>query len=327
VINVEDRLRPISEAGVESVMASIEELGLKDEIIVRKVRHQDGRLVLVAGAHRLEAFRRLGRDVPAKIYDCADDWARMMEVDDNLAGAELGGLDTAVFLAERKRVFEKLHPETKAGVAGGLARQGLASDTMSFAKATAEKFGVSRRHVERLVSAGMNLKPEEVAQLRAAPKAVALKDLVEIGKIGEAEERAFVVRALSESQAKNPVCRMRAFGVVICHSMADLGAGICAGLKRPQIDAFVFQASPKPFHEDVVEEPALAVHRDAHARLAQPVRPGKGGELAALIHCPAGDLQSKSAGRGRNLLPACSRCASPAPCACANPSLSGSCCA
>lgn len=33
----------------------------------------------------------------------------------------------------------------------------------------------------------------------------------------------------------------------------------------------------------VVEEPPLAVHRDAHAHPAEPVRPCKGRELAALI--------------------------------------------
>lgn len=37
--------------------------------------------------------------------------ARLIEFDDNLAGAELSPLGTAVFLAGRKRVCEKLHPD------------------------------------------------------------------------------------------------------------------------------------------------------------------------------------------------------------------------
>ncbi|HPT48548.1 MAG TPA: hypothetical protein PLM07_21900, partial [Candidatus Rifleibacterium sp.] len=54
-------------------------------------------------------------EIAAHIWtDVTDDWARLMEVDDNLAGAEMNALDTAVFLAERKKVYEKLHPETKA---------------------------------------------------------------------------------------------------------------------------------------------------------------------------------------------------------------------
>ena len=36
-----------------------------------------------------------------------------------------------------------------------------------------------------------------------------------------------------------------------------------------QIDVFVFQGSTEPFDKAVVEEPALAVHRDADAGSAQ----------------------------------------------------------
>ena len=50
-----------------------------------------------------------------------------------------------------------------------------------------------------------------------------------------------------------------------------------------QVDALVFHTAPEPFDKDVVEEPPLAVHRDAHAGSAQPIRPGKGRELAALV--------------------------------------------
>ena len=50
-----------------------------------------------------------------------------------------------------------------------------------------------------------------------------------------------------------------------------------------QIDALIFQALPEPFHEDVVEEPALAIHRDMDARAAQAIRPSERRELAALV--------------------------------------------
>ena len=99
------RLRPVSEAGVESLMASIAEVGvMKDAVHVRQKK--GGQLVLIAGGHRLEAAKRLGWDeIEAKLWaDVTDDWARLMEIDDNIAGAELNPLDTALFLAERKRV-------------------------------------------------------------------------------------------------------------------------------------------------------------------------------------------------------------------------------
>ncbi|WP_159966781.1 ParB N-terminal domain-containing protein, partial [Profundibacterium mesophilum] len=107
------RLRPVSEAGVLSLVASIGELGvMKDPIHVRRVPHRGGALELMAGGHRLEAARRLGwTDIPATVWTCSDDWAHLVEIDDNLGGSELGALDTAVFLAARKRIYEKLHPE------------------------------------------------------------------------------------------------------------------------------------------------------------------------------------------------------------------------
>jgi ParB family chromosome partitioning protein len=198
------RLRPISKAGVESLIASINETGvMKDAIHVRKKR--DGSLHLIAGGHRTEAARRLGWDeIEAKVWtDVSDDWARLMEIDDNLAGAEMNALDTAVFLATRKAVYERLHPETKAGVAGGLARQGSASELSSFADATAEKFNMTARQVQKIVAAGTRLGPDEVAKLRAAPRAVTLKDLIEISKISHPPERYAVVRHLSEGAAKS----------------------------------------------------------------------------------------------------------------------------
>lgn len=212
-IEVIERLRPVSEAAVESLLASIDQLGvMKDPIHVRK--RKDNRLVLIAGAHRLEAARRLGWEtVQAKVWtDVTDDWARLMEVDDNIAGAELSPLDTAVFLAERKRIYEKLHPETKRGVAGALGRWD-ATDTMSvaFVKATAEKFGLSERHVRRIAQAGTTLAPDERRRLRSAPRPVTLKDLGDIAKVGNPAERYHVVEALETGTAKSAAAARRAW--------------------------------------------------------------------------------------------------------------------
>ncbi|MCU9850381.1 ParB N-terminal domain-containing protein [Defluviimonas sp. WL0024] len=108
-VDARRRLRPVSEAGVESLLASIAETQvMKDAIHVRKLK--DGKLVLIAGAHRLEAAKRLGwEEIEAKVWtDVTDDWAQLMEIDDNLAGAEMNALDTAVFLAERQRLGWRL---------------------------------------------------------------------------------------------------------------------------------------------------------------------------------------------------------------------------
>lgn len=199
-IDMGTRLRPVSEAGVAALAASIDQLGVMKDAI--QVRRKKGKDVLLAGAHRLTAARQLGWDtIEVKLWECTDDWARLIEIDDNLAGAELTALDTAIFLAERKRIYEKMHPETVAGVAGAAARWD-ASDIMSFASATAEKFGLSKRHVERIVAAGSALDANDVRWLRAAPKPVTLTDLATIAK-AKPDERAKVCIAMTNGTAKN----------------------------------------------------------------------------------------------------------------------------
>lgn len=208
------RLRPVSAAGVATIVASIREIGqLANPLVVRQRRDREGvlRYVLLDGAHRQAAAIELGWEtVPVRVFECTDDQARLMEIDGNLAGAELNHLDTAVFLATRKAVYERLHPETRAGVAGGLARQGSASELGSFAAVTAEKFGMTPRQVQKIVAAGTRLGPDEVAQLRGAPRAVTLKDLQDIAKIGDPTKRYDVVAALADGRAKSAGAALKA---------------------------------------------------------------------------------------------------------------------
>ena len=228
-VQSKSRLRPVSEAGVASIIASIEETGvMKDAIHVRQ--HKRGGLILIAGAHRLEAARRLGwTEIEAKVWaDVTDDWARLMEVDDNIAGAELNALDTAIFLAERKRIYEKLHPETRQGVAGAVARWDATElGSIAFATATAEKFGMSDRQVRKIVAAGSRLDPRDISLLRQAPRQITLKDLTEIAKISSAPERYHVVQALAEGRARSAADARR-----------QASDGVSAALKDPCEAAF-----------------------------------------------------------------------------------------
>lgn len=64
---------------------------------------------------------------------------------------------------------------------------------------------------------------------------------------------------------------------------ADPNPGVAPARDGVQVDALVLEGSPQPLDKDVVEEPPLAIHRDARAGLLQAVRPGPGCELAALV--------------------------------------------
>jgi hypothetical protein len=50
-----------------------------------------------------------------------------------------------------------------------------------------------------------------------------------------------------------------------------------------QIDFFVFDALPEPFHEDVIPPAPLAIHADLYAMGFQKTSKLEAGELAALI--------------------------------------------
>jgi ParB family chromosome partitioning protein len=195
-----ERLREISEQAVDALAASIHEVGvLKTPIDVRSNR---GKLVLIDGGHRLTLARRLGwTSIKAQIWDCSAKIAELMEIDGNLAGAELTVLDSAVFLAKRKRLHDELHPEAQQGKAGAAARWSDATAIVSFASVTSQKFGLSERHVRRLVRVGGLLSDRDVGLLRQSQKAVTFADLDILAKMEGSANRTKAVEAFSKGDA------------------------------------------------------------------------------------------------------------------------------
>jgi ParB family transcriptional regulator, chromosome partitioning protein len=151
-----ERLRPLSEPAVDALMESIRVNGLLQPIIIRRPLGMTPRLV--AGAHRLEAFRRLGEKlIPTVEIKCSDDEALLREIDENLIREELKPEDRRLCLLKRKRLYEKMFPETKLGgdrgnqhTGGKLAdRQSGELPKKRFTKDTAEKTGRSERSIQR----------------------------------------------------------------------------------------------------------------------------------------------------------------------------------
>lgn len=108
-IDATDRLRPVDPDHVALIATSIEERGLEQPVVVRPIG--DG-YKLTVGAHRLEALKALGwtelvigEHVIVRAEDDLD--AKISEIDENLARHELNALDRALFLAERKRLYEE----------------------------------------------------------------------------------------------------------------------------------------------------------------------------------------------------------------------------
>jgi ParB/RepB/Spo0J family partition protein len=105
VVSVEDIIilpprRDINDEAVATLAESIEKVGLHTPITVVE---RDGNLVLVAGGHRLAAFRHLGRHaIPAFVLPSSttDQEARMWEISENLHRVELTALERSEMITE-----------------------------------------------------------------------------------------------------------------------------------------------------------------------------------------------------------------------------------
>jgi hypothetical protein len=106
--------RPINQQSVKRLADSIEKLGLRHPITVRS--HGD-KYYLVAGLHRMEACRKLGRPgVMANILTMGKDEARMWEIAENLHRADLTKLQRDEQIAEW---IELSKPRQADGVSKG----------------------------------------------------------------------------------------------------------------------------------------------------------------------------------------------------------------
>ncbi len=170
----DDRARVLDPAWADGLAAIIAEQGLTNPITVRQ-RDGEAGYCLVTGLHRIAAVQRNGAThIAARLSTArSDDEARLEEVMENLGRHELKALDRCRHLFELKRVYEKLHPETKAGVAGANAKNGAANEIFSFAEDTAKAIGLNTRTIQLAVKIWKDLTPD--SRSRLVGKALASK--------------------------------------------------------------------------------------------------------------------------------------------------------
>jgi ParB family chromosome partitioning protein len=143
---------------------------------------------------------RLGRKtIRADVLDCNAAEARMLEVTGNLT-AGMTPIQDAIFLGVYQAEYEKLHPETKGGVAGALARHGLQRSNLTFAEVVAETRQILPRQVRKIVAAGRALTRHERDALQAVSHRIAISEIEKLGKIGDQPLRARAVEALLDGK-------------------------------------------------------------------------------------------------------------------------------
>lgn len=205
-IDASNRLRPTDQARVEALAASLNEVGQQQPIVVRPRSDGANGLTLVAGAHRLAAAVLLGWTEIAAIWvNPSEAEARLIEIDENLIRNELSEIDRAISLAERKRIYEALHPETRHG---GKRPKTTKDQVVNFAtwsrfsKDAAKRIGLSESTIQKSVQLAVALSPEAIALIRGtglADNGSQLRALAELAP----DQQVKIAREVAEGRAKN----------------------------------------------------------------------------------------------------------------------------
>jgi uncharacterized protein with PIN domain len=115
-IDIGDARRQVNPAAVKRLADSIEQVGLRHPITVRE---RGDRYLLVAGRHRIEAFKKLGREhIPATIVKMTNDDARLWEIAENLHRAELTKLERDEQIAEWIKITDRISVQSETKTIG-----------------------------------------------------------------------------------------------------------------------------------------------------------------------------------------------------------------
>ncbi len=195
---VGERLRQFRETQVESLCESIAELGLLTPISVYESPDNDA-YTLVAGLHRLEACRKLGwTEIDVILVDRLDDYERILwEIDENLMRAELSEGERAEHLLRRKQIFEAKRQQLRLSEDDGEKPQ----YEKGFASETAERTGLTKRHINRSIRRAELVAPDVRDAIRGDPsfrKGVELDALADMSH----EDQRRAVAMVSEGKVR-----------------------------------------------------------------------------------------------------------------------------
>lgn len=192
-IVIKYRKRAINNEKVKEIADSIDEIGLIQPITI------DKKNVLIAGFHRYNAFKLLGKEtIPAIIDDEENKLiSELKEIDENLIRYNFHYTEEGDMLLDRKRIYEELHPETiSVNIKGGPGR-GHKTKTETapvFVKDTSNKTNRSETVIKEEVRISKNIADDLKPKLRELeiPKTEALK----LAKLDEDKQRQVIEKAV-----------------------------------------------------------------------------------------------------------------------------------
>lgn len=202
-IKVGDNRREIDEANVLNLMKSIREIGLINPITVTAGNK------LIAGAHRLEACKRIGwEEIECNVAELDGLKAELAEIDENLIRHNMNHIDEGEQLLRKKEIYEMLYPETKATYSGGgfkgnqykkevtedsstttgrTTEESSSVQQKSFVDDSAEKMQLSPRRVRQKIQIARDLTPE--VKMIVKERGIGMDASLELARIKEPEKQ------------------------------------------------------------------------------------------------------------------------------------------
>jgi ParB/RepB/Spo0J family partition protein len=203
-IDVPDGRRHVDAGAVKRLAESIDKLGLRTPITVRK---RGDRYTLVAGLHRMAAFKLLEREhIPAVIASLTHSEARMWEISENLHRSDLTKLERAEQIEEWRKI------------AGQIAHQAHNSEGVSKA---AETLGIDRKQVRQAREIVENLTPEAREAAIDAGFDDNQSKLLEIAKAPPERQVATVHRLREVKMAAEPLGDAESIEIQVAALMAS----------------------------------------------------------------------------------------------------------
>lgn len=257
---------------VRELAESMKALGLLNPVTVSPNR------VLIAGLRRLEAAKSLGwTEIECNVSDLDETRAELAEIDENYVRCNLSAMEKADLVKRRKTLYESLYPETRAGAAQAAGMNRAKGNNVSctvqptrkaFLDDTAEKLGVHRCTVSRMVQISQNMTPKAREILKNTN--AGNKTLLEISRMTPKQQEEVStllaegkIKSVSEYQATQPEPQRK-----YEHSTPDLytSFALTAMMIRKRLETFntpenqaaMSLVTPEDFEE--MQEDAAAIH-------------------------------------------------------------------
>lgn len=201
-LQIKDRLREVNADHVAVIASTIEAVGLQHPIIVTR---EGVGFRLVAGAHRVEAFKLLGHDhIPAQVVavQAGDlDAFLEMEIVENVARHDLTALDRAIHLGNLEDIAKR------RGLKGGRGgdrkslnvRDNDQVKSFHFDDDQAARMQVSRRTIQSYLAIYRGLTAASQQRLKGSAFADNFVELRTLASLPEADQPAIVELLCAET--------------------------------------------------------------------------------------------------------------------------------